>query len=103
MEILEIKKGTVDVENIEKYNSLTRSITFWRKRLNCVTEEKFKCEYFKVGDYSSCSGKTENEHYITLGESPRDKRVKQALVDFLTCKIIESLNDLITELNSIIK
>ena len=42
MEILELKNGSVDVNNINTYNALKNKLDFIRERLNCVTSIRFK-------------------------------------------------------------
>ena len=37
MEILELKNGSVDINNIDTYNELKKKLDFLRARLNCVT------------------------------------------------------------------
>ena len=51
MKILELKNGSVDVNNIDTYNELQKKLNFIRKRLDCVTSPLFRCKYFKLGDY----------------------------------------------------
>lgn len=103
METLELKNGSVDVNEIGLYNALKNKLEFVRKRLNCVTNPNFKSEYFKLGDYSNSS--YENEHYIILSNnrSNLDDKLKQDIIDFLTVKLIEQMNEIITQMNNLIK
>lgn len=104
MDILELKSGNVDVTDIDKYNKLNAQLSFWRKRLQCVQGTQFNCEYFKLGDYSS-SGCSEGTHYMILAtnRSERDNKLKQDVIDFLTCRIIDNINDIIRQINELIK
>lgn len=104
MDILELKLGNIDVTDIDWYNTLKSKLTYWRKRLQCVQGKQFNCEYFKLGDYSS-SGCSEGTHYIILANnrSERDDKLKQEVIDFLTCRIIENINDIIRQINELIK
>lgn len=103
MEILELKNGSVDVNNIGTYNTLKSKLDFIRKRLNCTTNPSFKCEYFRLGDYGNSA--YENEHYIMLSNnrSNLDDKLKQEVIDFLTVKFIEQMNEIITQMNNLIK
>lgn len=103
IEIIEIKNGSVDVNNIGTYNELKKKIDFVRARLNCVTSPRFKKEYFIIGDYDS--GTNENKDYIMLAanRSQTDEKLKQELIDFLTTKFIEQMNEVIKQMNDIIK
>ena len=103
MEILELKNGSVDVNEIGLYNALKNKLEFARKRLNCVTNPNFKCKYFRLGDYGNSA--YENEHYIMLADnrSILDDKLKQDIIDFLTVKLIEQMNEVITQMNDLIK
>ena len=104
MDILELKVGNVDTSKIDEYNMLQNKLTFWRKRLTCVTGSHFNCEYFKLGDYSSsCS--YENDHYMILAtnRSKDDVKLKQEVIDFLTCRIIDNINETIKRINELVK
>ena len=100
---MEIKNGSVDVNNIDTYNELKKKLEFVRARLNCVTSPRFKKEYFIIGDYDS--GTNENKDYIMLAanRSQTDEKLKQELIDFLTTKFIEQMNKVITQMNDLIK
>ena len=102
MEILELKNGSVNVNNIGTYNALKNKLDFVRKRLNCTTNPNFKCEYFRLGDYSNSA--YENEHYIMLSDNRNnlDDKLKQEIIDFLTTKFIEQMNEIITQMNNLI-
>lgn len=103
MEILELKNGSVNVNSIGTYNALKNKLDFVRKRLNCTTNPNFKCEYFRLGDYGN--GVYENEHYIILSSnrSNLDDKLKQEVIDFLTTKFIEQMNEIIKQMNDLIK
>lgn len=103
MEILELKNGSVDVNNIGIYNALKGKLDFIRDRLNCVTSPIFKCNYFRLGDYGNSA--YENKHYIMLSDnrSNLDDKLKQEIIDFLTTKFIEQMNEVITQMNDLIK
>jgi len=102
MEILELKNGSIDVNVIGTYNCLKDKLEFIRKRLNCVTNPRFKSEYFKLGDYSNST--YENKDYIMLAEnrSNLDDKLKQDIIDFLTAKLIEQMNEVIKQMNNLI-
>jgi hypothetical protein len=102
MEILELKNGSIDVNVIGTYNALKNKLDFVRKRLNCTTNPNFKCEYFRLGDYGNSA--YENEHYIMLSDnrSNLDDKLKQEIIDFLTTKFIEQMNEVITQMNNLI-
>ena len=82
MEILELKNGSVDINNIDNYNELKKKLDFLRARLNC-----------------------ENKDYIILSEnrSKLDSKLKQEVIDFLTTKFIEQMNEVIKQMNELIK
>ena len=103
MEILELKNGSVDVNNINTYNALKNKLDFIRERLNCVTSTRFKKEYFRIGDYGNSA--YENKDYIILAtnRSNTDEKLKQEVIDFLTVKFIEQMNEVIKEMNELIK
>ena len=102
MEILELKNGSIDVNVIGTYSCLKDKLEFIRKRLNCVTNPRFKSEYFKLGDYSNST--YENKDYIMLAEnrSNLDDKLKQDIIDFLTAKLIEQMNKVIKQMNNLI-
>ena len=102
MEILELKNGSVDVNNIGIYNALKGKLDFIRERLNCTTSPRFKSQYFKLGDYSNST--YENKDYIMLSDnrSNLDDKLKQEIIDFLTTKFIEQMNEIITQMNNLI-
>lgn len=102
MEILELKNGSIDVNVIGTYNCLKDKLEFIRKRLNCVTNPRFKSEYFKLGDYSNST--YENKDYIMLADnrSNLDDKLKQDIIDFLTAKLIEQMNEVIKQMNNLI-
>lgn len=104
MKILELKNGSVDVNNIDTYNKLQKKLNFIRKRLDCVTSPLFKCKYFKLGDYGD-SLAYENKNYIILSDdrSDMDAKLEQDVIDFLTAKFIEQMNKIITQMNDLIK
>ena len=103
MEILELKNGSVDVNSIETYNGLKKKLDFIRERLNCATSTRFKKEYFRIGDYG-CST-YENKDYVILADnrSNLDSKLKQEVIDFLTTKFIEQMNEVIKQMNELIK
>lgn len=104
MEILELKNGSIDVNVIGTYNCLKDKLEFIRKRLNCVTSPNFKCQYFTLGDYGHSSS-CENRNYIMLADnrSSLDDKLKQDVIDFLTIKLIEQMNEVIKQMNDLIK
>lgn len=102
MEILELKNGSVDVSRIEEYNKLQQKLKGLRKRLQCVTGNEFNCEYFKLGDYGS-SSKWEDRNYIILRQdNVSEMKLKQEIIDFLTIKFIEQINEVITKINDLL-
>ena len=103
MEILEIKNGSVDVNSIETYNELKKKLDYIRERLNCATSARFKKAYFKIGDYGNSA--YENKDYIILASSrsETDEKLKQEVIDFLTTKFIEQMNEIIKQMNKLIK
>ena len=102
MEILELKNGSIDVNVIGTYNCLKDKLEFIRKRLNCVTNPRFKKEYFILGDYGNSN--YENKDYIMLADnrSNLDDKLKQDIIDFLTVKLIEQMNEVIKQMNNLI-
>lgn len=99
-QILNVKTGSVNTKNIEEYNKLTKRLSFQRNRLNCVTGNSFNSEYFILGNYSiSCS--SENKDYLMFRQN--DKQIQQEVVDFLTVKMIEQINETITSINKLIE
>ena len=102
MEILELKNGSIYVNVIGTYNCLKDKLEFIRKRLNCATSPRFKSEYFKLGDYSNST--YENKDYIMLADnrSNLDDKLKQDIIDFLTAKLIEQMNEVIKQMNNLI-
>lgn len=104
IEIIEIKNGSVDVNNIDTYNKLQKELNFIRKRLDCATSPLFKTDYFRLGDYGSSTA-CENKNYIILsdGRSKFDEKLKQDVIDFLTAKFVEQMNKVITQMNDLIK
>ena len=95
--ILEMKIGSVDVSEIDKYNALKQKLSFWRKRLEVATSKEFQnVEYFYVGE-----GK--NRFILANNRSEEDKFLKQAVIDTLIVKIIEQINDKIKKMNQLIK
>lgn len=101
MEILELKNGSVDVSKIEEYNKLQAQLKGLRKRLQCVTGNEFNCEYFKLGDYGQSSA-WEDREYIILRKNVADKKLQQEVIDFLTIKFIEQINEVITKINNLL-
>ena len=103
MEILELKNGSVDINNIDTYNELKKKLDFIRARLNCATSTRFKKEYFRIGDYDNST--YENKDYIMLAgnRSKTDEKLKQEVIDFLTIKFIEQINEVIKQMNELIK
>lgn len=104
MAILELKNGSVDVNNIETYNELKNKLDFLRKRLDCVTNNRFKKEFFQIG--GGGNGIThENYDYLILApnRSSMDEKLKQEVIDFLTTKFIEQMNEVIEQMNELIK
>lgn len=103
MEILELKNGSVNVNSIGAYTALKNKLDFVRKRLNCTTNTKFKCEYFRLGDYGNSA--IENVHYIMLSNNRNnlDDKLKQEIIDFLTTKFIEQMNEIIKQMNDLIE
>ena len=103
MEILELKNGSVDVNSIETYNELKKKLDFIGARLSCTTHPRFKKEYFLMGSYDS--GSYENKDYIILSNnrSNLDNKLKQEVIDFLTTKFIEQMNEVIKQMNELIK
>ena len=102
MEILELKNGSVDVNNIDAYNKLKNKLDFIRQRLNCVTSPRFKKEFFRLGD---CECNTfENKDYIILADNRTnmDNKLKQDVIDLLTTKFIEQMNEVINQMNELI-
>lgn len=103
MEILELKNGSIDVNVIGTYSCLKDKLEFIRKRLNCVTNPRFKSEYFTLGHYEY-NGTSENKDYIILADnrSNLDDKLKQDIIDFLTAKLIEQMNEVIKQINNLI-
>ena len=103
MEILELKNGSVDVNSIGTYNTLKSKLDFIRQRLNCVTNPRFKKEFFRLGDWGNST--YENKDYIILADnrSNLDEKLKQEVIDFLTTKFIEQMNEIIKQMNDLIK
>ena len=103
MEILELKNGSVDINNIDTYNELKKKLDFIRARLNCVTHPRFKKEYFLLGGYDNSN--YENKDYVILADnrSNLDSKLKQEVIDFLTTKFIEQMNEVIKQMNELIK
>ena len=103
MEILELKNGSVDINNIETYNELKKKLDYIRERLNCATSARFKKPFFKIGDYGNSA--YENKDYIILASSrsETDEKLKQEVIDFLTTKFIEQMNEIIKQMNELIK
>lgn len=102
MKILELKNGSVDVSKIEEYNKLQQQLKGLRKRLQCVTGNEFNCEYFKLGDYSSSSAWENREYIILRKDNILEMKLKQEIIDFLTIKFIEQINEVISKINEMI-
>ena len=102
MKILELKNGSVDVSKIEEYNKLQQQLKGLRKRLQCVTGNEFNCEYFKLGDYSSSSAWENREYIILRKDNISEMKLKQEIIDFLTIKFIEQINEVISKINEMI-
>ena len=102
MEILELKNGSVDVNDIETYNNLKRKLDFIRERLNCTTSTRFKKEFFRIGDYGNSA--YENKDYIILASnrSNTDEKQKQEINNFLTVNLIKQIKEIIKILNVLI-
>jgi hypothetical protein len=101
-EILQVKMGNIDINSIDKYNTLKNSLAQWKKRLQCVQGEEFNCKYFQIGDYGA-SRCFENKHYLALYVSSMDIKFKQEIIDFLTSRIIDNINDIVRQINELIK
>ena len=102
--ILELKVGSVDVVDIDEYNTLKNKLSFWRKRLDTVTSVVFQnVEYFHVGAYGTDSSEGRNMLILADNRSEEDKFLKQAIIDTLTMKIIEQINDKIKKINELVK
>jgi hypothetical protein len=102
--ILELKVGSVDVANIDEYNALRNKLAFWRKRLDTATSTVFQnVEYFHVGAYGTDSSEGRNMLILADNRSDEDKLLKQAVIDTLTMKIIEQINDKIKKINQLVK
>lgn len=89
MKVLELKNGSVDVNNIDTYNCLKNKLDCIRKRLNYVINPGFKKSRFEFGNY------------ITLTDT--DDKLKQDIIDFLITKFTEQINEVITQMNNLIK
>ena len=102
METLELKNGSIDINVIGTYNCLKGELEFIRKRLSCVTNPRFKSKYFKLGDYGNST--YEDKDYIILADnrSNLDDKLKQDIIDFLTVKLIEQMNEVIKQMNNLI-
>ena len=113
MEILELKNGSVDVDDVSTYEALRNKLAVIRQRLDCVTNSAFKSEYtsFYLGNVYQHA--VENKHYIRLVNVLEDDRsgnrmsmdgeLKQDVIDFLTAKFIEQMNQVIKQMNELIK
>ena len=101
--ILELKVGSVDVADIDEYNTLKNKLSFWRKRLDVATSTTFQnVEYFYVGERHDGS-ESRNQFILANNRSEEDKFLKQAVIDTLTMKIIEQINDKIKKINKLVK
>ena len=102
--ILEMKIGSVDVSEIDKYNALKQKLSFWRKRLEVATSKEFQnVEYFYVGESGNDGSESKNRFILAINRSDEDKFLKQAVIDTLIVKIIEQINDKIKKMNQLIK
>lgn len=102
MELLKLKNGSVDINNIETYNELKKKLDFIGERLACVTQPRFRKEYFLIGGYDNSD--YENKDYIILADrSSYDSTLKQEVIDFLTSKFIEQMNEITEQMNELIK
>jgi hypothetical protein len=102
-EILEIKTGGVDIDNIQKYNHLIKELSFWKARLRCVQGDAFDYGVFTLGNYKSFDS-FENRDYLMLRrDKDNDKRLKADIINFLTCKIIDEINNVTKDINELIK
>lgn len=101
--ILELKVGSVDVADIDEYNILRNKLSFWRKRLDVTTGREFQnVEYFYIGEGHGGS-ESKNQFILANNRSEEDKFLKQAVIDTLTMKIIEQINDKIKKINKLVK
>lgn len=100
-EILQVKMGNIDIDCIDKYNTLNNNLKYWKKRLQCVQGREFNCEYFKIGDFSDF-GCSEDRHYLILRQG-RDAKLQEEIIDFLTSRIIDNINDITRKINELIK
>lgn len=102
-EILEIKTGGVDVDNIRKYNCLVKELSFWKERLRCVQGNNFDYEFFTLGKHKSYDC-FENRDYLMLRhDKDNDKRLRANIITFLTSKIIDEINSITKDINELIK
>lgn len=102
MEILKLKNGSVEVSKIEEYNQLQQKLKGLRRRLQCVTGNEFNCEYFKLGNYSSSSCYEDKDYIILRKDNVSEMKLKQEIIDFLTTKFIEQINEVITKINNLL-
>ena len=103
-EILNLKTGNVDVADIDEYNTLRNKLSFWRKRLDVATSAAFQnVGYFYVGECGSNSSENRNQFILAGNRSEEDTLLKQAVIDTLTIKIIEQINDKIKKINKLVK
>ena len=61
-----------------------------------------KRNFFILGDYGNSN--YENKDYIMLADnrSNLDDKLKQDIIDFLTAKLIEQMNEVIKQMNNLI-
>ena len=72
--ILEMKIGSVNVSEIDKYNALKQQLSFWRKRLEVATSKEFQnVEYFYVGASGSDGSENKNQFILAINRSEEDK------------------------------
>ena len=59
--------------------------------------------FLSIGDYGNNA--YENKDYIILADnrSNTDEKLKQEIIDFLTVKFIEQMNEVIKKMNELIK
>lgn len=108
LNIKKLKKGYVDVDNIEKYSKLKETLTFLIERLDFVSSERFakKFDTVKLGDFRNMDcDSTENNDYLIFDNSrcETDREVAEILIKVLIEQVTKQVNDITTQINELVK
>ena len=110
-EILEVKKGNINVSYINQYVCLQNQLKFFKERLTCLLNARFLStdDDFVIGRKREHN--TENKDFIVLGngyyikdnkEYVDDTELKQNLVRFLVEQTTDKINEITARMNEFI-